>query len=289
MDYSRRIAGFQKRWNIDVDPSPQSGLPAFRNRVLTCIDSGPASFVLARKLDDDFGFRLGIARKPTSSIGGLGGLLLQEHFFAGTSIYGVLAAQQDLAQFVYSLQVLLWILEEAEYPDMEALADDLREAVNATPGIEIAIAHRGSRVTLYPRGSKLLDDALVNESLEMLQDFPSAQRHFDKALNLRMTKERHLYRNLLDELRKSLEELARALLKNRRSLENNRAGLLKWVRDNGAHPQVASLLSGLLSHYEKYQNDAVKHGENWSEVEVDYMVYLTGSFIWLLLELDETD
>lgn len=288
MDYKRRIAGFQKRWNIDSDPSPVGGLTAFRNRVLTIVDGGPAYFILRNKLDNDFCFRLGIATEPTSAVGGL--RLPTEQFFDGTAIYGALSrTKDDLVQFVYSLQVLLWILEEAEYPEMGALAADLREAAEATPGIEIAVAQRGKGITLYPRGSKLLDDALVNESLEMLQDFPDAQRHFDKALGLRMAKKQHLYRNLLDELRKSLEELVKSLLKNRKSLENNRTGLLKWAKDNGAHPQVASLLSCLLSHYAQYQNDAVKHGENWSHVEVDYMVYLTGSFMWLLLELHGSD
>jgi len=290
MDYKRRIAGFQKRWNIDSDPNPEGGLTAFRNRVLTIVDSGPANFVLRNKLDEDFCFHLGIAREPTSAVGLFSDFAPKEQFFAGTAIFGALSKKKDdLVGFVYSLQVLLWILEEADYPEMAALASDLREAAEATPGIEIAVAQRGNGITLYPRGSKLLDDALVNESLEMLQDLPDAQRHFDKALGLRMAKEQHLYRNLLDELRKSLEELAKSLLKNRKSLENNRAGLLKWAKDNGAHPQVASLLSCLLSHYTQYQNDAVKHGEDWSHVEVDYMVYLTGSFMWLLLELHGSD
>lgn len=44
----------------------------------------------------------------------------------------------------------------------------------------------------------------------------------------------------------------------------------------------------LFGPYRIYQNQAVKHGEEYSENEVEFMIYLTGTFMRLLLQLAET-
>ena len=42
----------------------------------------------------------------------------------------------------------------------------------------------------------------------------------------------------------------------------------------------------LLNLFAKYQNDKVKHAEKWAEPEVEFMIYLTGLFMRMLLELE---
>jgi hypothetical protein len=42
----------------------------------------------------------------------------------------------------------------------------------------------------------------------------------------------------------------------------------------------------LLARFMQYQNDAVKHGDNWSSIEIEFMIYLTGAFMRLLLQLE---
>jgi len=34
-----------------------------------------------------------------------------------------------------------------------------------------------------------------------------------------------------------------------------------------------------------YQNDAVKHGEKYAPHEIEFMIYLTGTFMKLLIEV----
>jgi hypothetical protein len=41
----------------------------------------------------------------------------------------------------------------------------------------------------------------------------------------------------------------------------------------------------VFGEYRLYQNDAVKHGEAFSEKEIEFMIYLTGTFMRLLLQL----
>jgi creatinine amidohydrolase/Fe(II)-dependent formamide hydrolase-like protein len=41
----------------------------------------------------------------------------------------------------------------------------------------------------------------------------------------------------------------------------------------------------LIDRFAHYQNDAVKHGDHAKHIEVEFMVYLTGTFMRLLLTL----
>ncbi|MGA1133137.1 MAG: hypothetical protein ACO31I_12890, partial [Prochlorotrichaceae cyanobacterium] len=75
------------------------------------------------------------------------------------------------------------------------------------------------------------------------------------------------------------------VLGNQRSLENQKAYLLNWLKDKGLHNQVVNLYEKLLSTYQIYQNDAVKHNEAFSLDEVEFMIYLTGNFMRLILKL----
>lgn len=47
------------------------------------------------------------------------------------------------------------------------------------------------------------------------------------------------------------------------------------------------MYSDLLNRFAEYQNDAVKHGANWSPVELEFIVYLTGAFMRLVLSLKD--
>lgn len=64
---------------------------------------------------------------------------------------------------------------------------------------------------------------IVLKTKEWLDDYPKAKKHYDDALN---KKNNDIYtRNLLDDLRCSLEALVKEILKNSKSLENQKAEL----------------------------------------------------------------
>jgi len=51
------------------------------------------------------------------------------------------------------------------------------------------------------------------------------------------------------------------------------------------HQQIINMYDDLLAKFTQYQNDAVKHIENWSPHEIEFMIYLTATFIRFLLQL----
>ena len=95
------------------------------------------------------------------------------------------------------------------------------------------------------------------------------------------------YRNLLDELRFALEQLLKNVLANSKSLENQKPFILAWLKERGAHQQTINMFQTLLDGYSRYQNVAVKHGEQYEEGDIEFMIYLTGTFMRLLLQLEQ--
>src|SRR5450756_2364737 len=87
-------------------------------------------------------------------------------------------------------------------------------------------------------------------------------------------------------LRVSLENFVRQLLGNRKSLENNRDGLLKWMDDHHTNTESRQMMRQLVQFYCDYQNNHVKHGDDWKPAEADFILYLTATFVHLLAELN---
>ena len=157
-------------------------------------------------------------------------------------------------------------------------------------GIGIKVARRGNSVIVYPEGAKLLDEAAVNDVLAWLEDYPKVAKQFEQALTIYMSGEEKKYRNLLDNLRLSLELLLKEILKNKKSLENQKQEILKWLDGKNIHKQVINLYEKLIfGAYSKYQNEAVKHNEDYSENEIEFMIYLTGTFMRLVLKLARSE
>jgi len=151
-------------------------------------------------------------------------------------------------------------------------------------GVGVSIS--GMTVTLYPVGAGALDDALVSDVLDWLGPHPKAQKHFRTALKIYGVKDSATRRAMLDELRCALEQLLRAVLHNRKGLEKQAEVLLPWLGARGSHPGCINLFQTLLRQFIWYQNEAVKHDDQSAAVEAEFMVYLTGTFMRFLLQLE---
>ena len=82
-----------------------------------------------------------------------------------------------------------------------------------------------------------------------------------------------------------MENILKQLLGNRKSLEKNKDAVLKWMDDQGTSVETRQMMSQLLHFYCNYQNEHVKHEGSWKPAEVDFILYLTATFIHLLAEL----
>ncbi len=130
--------------------------------------------------------------------------------------------------------------------------------------------------------SSELDQALVKRQ-HFLDPFPDALSLFDAAL------QKHaaglFLRNLLDDLRLSLELLLKVLLGNDKSLENQIPALGTFIKQKGGSTELVNMFVKLVDYYSKYQNSFVKHDDAVIEEEVELIFELTASFMKHLVRL----
>lgn len=286
MDIKRRMLNHYQRWNIKLNEEEE--FEKLRNRLIYELDKVWSVAFNDYEVRDIFGeiqrnlFRLyGDQYSPQS-----------EHYI----IYKI-NNSRTLKDLATALQFLfLSIPERAERAEKielvkQVLAEVIKDVFDLSPmvGIGIKIAKRGNSVIVYPEGAKLLDEGAINDVLAWLEDYPTVAKHFEQALTIYMSGEKEKYRNLLDNLRFSLEQLLKKILQNRKSLEKQKEELLKWLKGKEMHQQIIDLYNQLVfACYVKYQNDAVKHNEDYSENEIEFMIYLTGTFMRLLLRLAQS-
>lgn len=126
---------------------------------------------------------------------------------------------------------------------------------------------------------------MVLTTKEWLDDYPQAKQYYEDALN---KKNNNIYtRNLLDDLRFSLEMLVKAILKNSKSLENQKSELGNFLKENSISGEIINLYTDkILKFYTDYQNNNVKHNENYNKIEVDFIFEQTVVLMRLLIKLD---
>jgi len=280
---------FDKQWGLESDESLEFN--KFRNRVLKVVDESVGVYILSRpEITGEFAFLLGVEYPTTSGIGvdaDLDSLLLGVKF-KDNIVYKQIAQASSSSRLAKAIQNLFWALEKYNCPQIEQLVEGLREAIELSPTVHLRIARRGKTVTLYQGEVKLLDEKVIDETLAWLEAYPNVAKHLEEALRIYQSKDVKKYRNLLDNLRVAIEQLLREILGNKKSLENQKETLLRWLKEHNIHEQVIAMHNSLLfGHFVQYQNDAVKHGEKWDRAEVEFMIYLTGTFTRFLLSVHE--
>jgi hypothetical protein len=145
-------------------------------------------------------------------------------------------------------------------------------------------AARNLRVQLLSRYGHLLkkqtneiDADLLEETKHWLNDYPDAMKLYNDAL--RKYESKAYSRNLLDDLRLSLEKLLQAILGNNKSLENQISNLGDYIEERGGSKELCNMLVKLFDYYSKYQNTYVKHNDAVIEDEIEIIFELTCSFM----------
>lgn len=145
---------------------------------------------------------------------------------------------------------------------------------------------RNQLITRYSHLNKNSDHKLNNELIEETQHWLSS---FSKSLNLYNSalekyKAKIYSRNLLDDLRLSLELLLNELLNNDKSLENQICFVGEYQKQKGISKEVANMFQKLLDYYSKYQNDKVKHDDNINEQDIEFIFELSSTFMKHLIK-----
>lgn len=273
------------RWNIQIEEARLFTL--FKNRVLFAVELfwDTLSWSAMQDIERDFLFTVG------HPVPWHDWVLLLNIPPRDWETYKYFEAIASLPELAIGLEVFFSVLRESDVQaeQIKGFAATLRNAIALTPGIEIEIVGDGEDYHIIPAGAKILDRKLVDEVLQWLEGYPLAKVPFEEALRIYLSKDQGKYRNLLDNLRLALEELVRTLLGNKKSLENQKVELLRWMRVRKASQPIISIFSQLVfGGFRTYQNEFVKHESKFNPQEVEFLIYLVGAFMRLLIILQES-
>lgn len=145
---------------------------------------------------------------------------------------------------------------------------------------------RSLKLTLFTRYGGLYEDGelaedisatLIEQTRHWLDPYPDVLELYNAAL------EKHSHglfqRNVLDDLRLSLEKLLQHVFGNGKSLENQISSFGSFIQGRGGSPQLGNMFQKLIDYYTKYQNTYVKHDDAVIEQEVEFLIEITSSFM----------
>jgi hypothetical protein len=305
-----RLRNHYARWNIRL--SEPEEFAKFKNRLLTALNDELEDFLLTYKeVDNDFKAIIQAERAEIPKIRksqlyvqseaiGLGSgsnlatalsrIKCTNPGFGDTAVYREFEATTETRELATATQILFWALERSSEVESTELSTKLAQKINdagrMSKGTAFRVSTRGKQAVVRPNGDPFLDAMIIDCVLEGIERYPKADKPFRQALSKFLHGDRAHYRNILDDLRFSLEQLLKSLLSNDKSLENQKDFLGAWLKDKGVHVQIRSLYAHLVNCFSQYQNNAVKHDEDYSDMEVEFMIYLTGTLMRLLLELE---
>ena len=158
------------------------------------------------------------------------------------------------------------------------ILDELIENYKELPGAMDLKAKLFAQYPDHNGGSKMIfNGELVEETKHWLAPFKKSYTLYAGALE--KLKAGNLQRNLIDDLRLSLELLLKEILKNDKSLEKQIADVGTFQKNKGISSETTNMFNALLDYYGKYQNKYVKHDDNVNEKEIEFIVDLTSSFM----------
>lgn len=129
-----------------------------------------------------------------------------------------------------------------------------------------------------------LNETLIEETRHWLNEYPKSLELYSTAIH--KYKHRIFTRNLIDDLRLSLELLLKSIFKNDKSLENQMSSLGLFVESAGGSVQFSNMFMKLIDYYTKYQNTYIKHDDAVNEDETEFVFELTSSFMRYVIRLN---
>ncbi len=131
----------------------------------------------------------------------------------------------------------------------------------------------------YDKGTNVL---LIEETKQWLVSYPKSFKLYNSAIE--KFEAENYQRNVLDDMRLSLEVLLKDILDNSKPLEKQLPELGAYQKSRGASNEVTNMFQKLIDYYSKYQNNYIKHNDNVQEGEMSFVIDLTTTFMRYLLK-----
>lgn len=122
-----------------------------------------------------------------------------------------------------------------------------------------------------------VNEILIDETKHWLHGYEGSLRIYESALE--KFKNGIFERNLLDDLRLSLELLVKNIFDNDKSLENQLGDLGTFIKKNNGSKELANMFQKLVEYFTKYQNSYIKHDDQVIEEEIEFILEITSSFM----------
>lgn len=132
-------------------------------------------------------------------------------------------------------------------------------------------------------GVKEVNEALIEETKNWLSEYPSSLKLYQEAIS--KYDNQIFQRNLLDDLRLSLELLLKAILRNNKSIENQLGDIGSFIQSKNGSKELTNMFVKLIDYYTKYNNTYVKHDDAIIENEIEFIFEMTSSFMKFLARL----
>lgn len=152
-------------------------------------------------------------------------------------------------------------------------------------GVNAVICVDGDEYKFFPYSEAFLDKPMVIDVINWLNSYEKAQKQYRQALN-DMLKGKY-DRQVVDSLRLALELFLKQFLKNDKSLENQTKDLGAYLKGKKLSTEVKNMFFKLIDCYAKYNDSHAKHDDSVDENEVEFLLYLTGSFIHFLIKINK--
>jgi len=289
-----RVKNFYKRWNILYDEEKQ--FEEFKNRILISFDTVLGRiFLQDEKLQEEYIKLMGMSVAPISTVHKGGNFMKSMSnvqyaitgyiiTFEETRIWKLLTNIDNLTDLIRAIQSVFWLKidESIKNKFYESIKKDIQLSC-----IPINVKKTKHGIILYPKGAKLLDEKLVNDVLFWLNSYPNVLKSFQEALQ--MYSSGKYQRDIADKMRLSLETFLREILGNNNRLEKQISPLGNFLKTKNVPKYIRNMYTQLLSYYCDYQNEYVKHNDKVDKRELEFIIYLTGSFMRFLLTLREAE
>ena len=132
--------------------------------------------------------------------------------------------------------------------------------------------------------SDVINEMLIDETKHWLHDYSDSLKLYQAAHD--KFNNSIFERNLLDDLRLSLELLIRKILNNEKSLENQLSGIGLFIQDKGGSKELSNMFQKLVEYFSKYQNTYIKHEDKVIEEEIAFVFEITSSFMKHFIRLN---
>ncbi len=195
-------------------------------------------------------------------------------------IYQYFKKETDTKKFLLGIEAISWMENFKDQTKRKFLLD-IKEIVSIT-NVPIELRYNEADFFIYPSGAKLLDEKLINDNLNWLSDYPKSYDLFKSSLlNLEVIGKERM---VVDNLRLSMELILQAVFGNKKSLENQKSELGKYLKNKNISSEISNIYIKILDYYSKYQNNNVKHSDNINFVEIEFILYQTGTLMRLLIK-----